>query len=94
VKEIGQRPEQVGNIRFEARVHERLGESLEQRGNRGLKRGSFGQRARIGLVVVQVMAMELQLLEHLGGRASLSKLGVGSGGSVSVACHGKVSGKG
>jgi hypothetical protein len=39
-----------------------------------------------------MMAIELKLFEHLRGRAGLRGLGGGSGKSVSVACHGDVSG--
>ena len=93
MEEIGQRPQQIGNIGLKPGVDQRLGERVEQGGNRGFKRGSLGQRARIGLVVVQMMAIELKLLEHLGGRAGLRGLD-GRGKRERVACHGKVSGKG
>ena len=78
VKQIGQRPQQIGKIGLKARVDQRLGERLEQGGDGGFQRGSLGQRARIGLVVVKVMAIELKLIEHLGGRGGVRRLGVGS----------------
>ncbi len=93
MEQVGQRPQQIRNIGLKASVDERLGQGLEQGGNGRFQRGNLRQRTRIGLVVVQVMAMQLQLIEHLGGRAGLGKLRIERGGRLRVACHGKVSGK-
>ena len=59
VEQIGQRPQEIGNIRFKTGIDKRLGQTFEQRGNGGFQCGSLGERTRIGLVVVKVMAMEL-----------------------------------
>jgi hypothetical protein len=56
---------------------QRIGEGLERGDNGGVKRGSLGQRTRIGLVIVEVMAIGPQLVEHLGGCGSLAGLGGG-----------------
>ena len=67
VEEIGERPQQIGDVGFEAGVAEGPGEDVEQVGHRAFEEAAFGQGARIGLVLVRMMAEELEFLDDAGG---------------------------
>ncbi len=68
VEEIGDRPEQIFEIRFQPRVAEHLDQGVEDRGQRRLDNRLFRKRARIGLVLKRPVGIELHLINEAIGR--------------------------
>jgi hypothetical protein len=63
VEEVGERPEQVGGVGFEAGVSEGSGEDIEQVGHGAFEKGAFGEGAGIGFVVAGMIPKELKFFD-------------------------------
>ena len=68
VEDIGDRPEQVVEVGFEACVGQGGDEGVEDVGDRSRHVVAFGKRSRIGLVGEGTPAIELEFGEHVLGR--------------------------
>jgi hypothetical protein len=68
MKHIGEGPQQIRKIRLEARILEGFGQGLKQRCDGVVEGRGFGEAPRIWLIVMGMIAVELQLFEDTGGR--------------------------
>ncbi len=68
VEEIDLRPEQIGEVGFQARLEKAGDKRVEDVGQRAFQPCGLGQRPRVRLVLAGAMAVELQLVEEAGGR--------------------------
>jgi hypothetical protein len=68
VKDIDGRPEQVAEVGFEAGTVDDESQGFEDAGNRVLDGMAFGQGPWIGLVLERTPAVELKLVDDVGGR--------------------------
>ena len=69
MESVDHRPEQVVQVRFEARISECAGECVEDIGDGASDLVAVGRGPRVGLVVERLVPEELKLSEHLvGGR--------------------------
>ncbi len=68
VEQVDRRPEQIVEIRFQPRIGKRADQRIEDVGDGASDAVALGQRARIGFVLEWSEAVELQLVEDLGGR--------------------------
>ena len=60
MEQVDGRPEQVGEVRFEARVLQRRDQRIEDIGHGAADGLGFGQWPRVGLVLEGTVAMELR----------------------------------
>src|SRR5258708_4985483 len=65
---LERRPEQVGEIRFEASVAQSCDRGIEDVGDGATDDARLGQRTRIGLVLERTPGVELELGEDVFGR--------------------------
>ena len=68
VEEVDGRPEQVLEVRFEARVVQGRDQSVENVCDGAGHGVAFGKRSRIGLVLEGAVAIELEFVEDVIGR--------------------------
>ena len=58
MEQVGERPQHVGEIRLERGVVERLDERGVDAGQHRVELGGFGERARVGLALLGLIAVE------------------------------------
>jgi hypothetical protein len=68
VKEVDERPQQIGEIVLEAGAGQHGGEAFDHGVELGLDGAGLGQRARIGLVLAEAMAVKGEFVEQVRGR--------------------------
>src|SRR5208337_3029976 len=80
VEEIGEAPEKIGEVGFEAGVLESPGKDVEQVRDGAFEPAGVRQRTRVGFACGWLVAVKLQILDNAGGcRAVMSgfvKIGV------------------
>jgi hypothetical protein len=77
VKQVGERPQQIGEIVLEARAGQHGAEGLDHGVELAAHGFGLGQRARIGFVRTGAVAMEDNFVEEMRGRRGGVNFGVG-----------------
>ena len=88
VKEVDERPEKIGEIVLEAGAGQHGAEALDHGVELGLDGAGLGQRAGIGLVLAEAMAVKGKFVEQMRGRRGgvmfVVGFGVGEGEDAAV----------
>jgi hypothetical protein len=82
VKEVDERPQQIGEIVLEAGAREHGAEGLEHGLTLAAQGVGVGQRSRIGLVRTGAMSVERKLVEEMRSRRGRVQFGIGVGVAV------------
>jgi hypothetical protein len=90
VEQVDERPQEIGEVVFEAGVGQHGAESFDYSVELALHLADYGQRPRIGFVLARAIAVKGKLVEQMRGRRSgvEFRIGVGIGEAAVVAWHG------